>query len=236
MNRAAGQARNKGESVVLPGRFRAAVFDLDGLLADSEPVWAAAEAAILARYGLSYTTEDAIATRGRSVPDSVAIYANRIGLPAAQRADLMAALLAEYRTQIPAIVAQPGATGLIRRLAGRMPLAIASNSPSEVVTATLLALGLDADFDVTICADAVRAPKPDPQVYVLACRGLGVQPRDAIAFEDSEPGVRAAVAAGLFCVAIAAPPGTHGSSADLSAADVILGSLEEVKLEVAGST
>jgi HAD superfamily hydrolase (TIGR01509 family) len=234
VNRSAGRARGRRESIVLPGRFRAAVFDLDGLLADSESVWAAAEAAILARHGLPYTPEDALATRGRSVPDSVAVYADRLGLPAARRADLMAALLAEYRARIPSIVALPGATRLIRRLSGRMPLAIASNSPAGVVEETLRTLGLADDFDVTICADAVRTPKPDPEVYVLACLGLGVEPRDTVAFEDSEPGVRAAVAAGLFCVAIAALPGTAGSRPDLSAADLVLGSLEEVEVEAPG--
>lgn len=207
-------------SLVLPGRFRAAVFDCDGLLADTEPVWAAAEAELLARHGQVFTEEDAAATVGRAPDASIPIYGRRIGLSDAELPALYDELLGLFRERSADVRSMPGARELVSALHGRIPLGVASGSPRIVVAALLHATGLADAFDVVVTAEDVTAHKPAPDAYLLACERLGVDPFEAIAFEDSGPGVRSAAAAGLFCVAVPTP------GADTSAADLVLPTLE----------
>jgi phosphoglycolate phosphatase-like HAD superfamily hydrolase len=97
------------ETLMLPGRYRAVVFDVDGLLVTTEPVWAAAEAALLAAHGQAYTEADRRATLGRSVDASIAHYGRRIGARADELPALRAELLETFRARLAAVEAQPGA-------------------------------------------------------------------------------------------------------------------------------
>ncbi len=212
-------------SLTLPGRFCAAVFDLDGLLVATEPAWAAAEAALLAARGRGYTDADRLATIGRSLDESVTVYGARIGLPPSRLGDLRAELIARLLAQLPAVEVMPGVHEIVPALAAVMPLAVASSSPRVVVDAALAAAGLAGTFGVVISADDVDLPKPAPDAYLLACRRLGVAPSDAVAFEDSGPGIRAAVDAGLWCVAVPSDP-----AIDSSAAHLTLTSMEAIVL------
>jgi HAD superfamily hydrolase (TIGR01509 family) len=212
-------------TLTLPGRFAAAVFDVDGLLVDTEPVWAAAETDLLARYGHIFTEEDRLATVGRPVETGVAVYGQRIGLTDAQLPALRAELLALFTERTRTVAPQPGARELVSALRGRMPLGVASGSPRSVVEAVLEGIGLIEAFDVIVTSDEVVEHKPAPDAYLLACRLLAVDPRDAVAFEDSTPGIRSATAAGLYCVAVP----TDG--ADASAADLVVPGLDAVQVE-----
>lgn len=207
---------------ILPGRFRAVVFDVDGLLVASEHVWAASEAELLARRGHALTEADRQATVGRSVDHSVEIYGDRIGIPASGHPALRAELLDILGANLRSVTPSPGARRLVGSLAGVLPIAVASASPRSVVDAALGAAGLTGAFDAIVSGDDVTYPKPAPDPYLLACHRLGVDPGDAVAFEDSVPGIRAAVAAGMFCVAVPSP------GVDPSAAHLILPSLEAV--------
>jgi HAD superfamily hydrolase (TIGR01509 family) len=208
----------------LPGRFHAAVFDMDGLLVDSEPLWVLAEAELLERHGDRLTAEDVEATHGRSIDDTIVAYAVRLGGidPDGLRAELMSIMRAHYGTSPPI---RPGARELVRLLAGRIPLAVASNTDVDLVRLALAGAGLlDAFTAVVSGADMARA-KPHPAVYLEACRQLGVAPRDAVAFEDSPAGVQAAKAAGLTCVAV---PDREGVDLGAAGADLVIGSLAEL--------
>jgi HAD superfamily hydrolase (TIGR01509 family) len=207
----------------LPGRFRAAVFDVDGLLVATEATWAAAETALLAAHGDEHTEADRQATIGRSVAHSIEVYRERLRLPESAHDALRAELMAHLRARLTTVEAQPGARALVTALHGRMPLAVASASPREIVVDLLAGAGLVDAFEVVVSGDDVANGKPAPDPYLLACRRLGVDPRDAVAFEDSGPGIAAAVAAGLFCVAV-----PSDSSVDPSAAHLVLASLEAV--------
>jgi HAD superfamily hydrolase (TIGR01509 family) len=213
--------------LVLPGRFRAAVFDFDGLLVDSEPGWARAEAQLLANHGSVFTPEDAAATVGRSPDQSIAIYGSRLGWHPARWPELKAELLAlvgdEYRRGFPPM---PGAVLLVTALAGRLPVALASNTGRDLIAPGLAATPFASVFPVVLTADDVANHKPAPDLYLLACERLGVAPADAVAFEDSLTGVRSARAAGLTVVAV---PEQRTPAFDI--ADLVVGSLLEVTVE-----
>jgi beta-phosphoglucomutase-like phosphatase (HAD superfamily) len=212
-------------SIVLPGRFGAVVFDMDGLLLDTEPMWHAAERELLARHGDAFTEADMIASHGRALVDTAAVYGARLGLPPADiEREIGEIMLAHYLSGSPL---HAGARELVEALGGRVPMAVASNTAGILVRRALDAVGLGV-LEVVASGTDIGSAKPAPDVYLEACRRLGVAPADAIAFEDSPMGVRAAKAAGLFAVGVPERPDVDLAEAG---ADVVLGSLVEVIVE-----
>jgi HAD superfamily hydrolase (TIGR01509 family) len=212
--------------LVLPGRFLGAVFDMDGLLLDSESAWESAERTLVVGHGAEFTEADRIASIGRSIDASVAIYLARIGWPEIRQAELRSELLSLARQAYATIRPQPGAVELLRALRGRLRLALASNTDRLLVEVALPAAGIANVFDVIVTAEDVARPKPAPDLFALACTQLGVPPGKAIAFEDSETGVRSAKEAGLYVVAV---PSFIGI--DVSAADLVLSTLSGVAVD-----
>jgi HAD superfamily hydrolase (TIGR01509 family) len=189
----------------------AAVFDCDGLLVDSQRCWERAYATVAA-------------ARGRSLGDvrlerllgaSVATAARTLGDELDDRvpeSELRSALEQSFAADPPA--ALTGACELVAELELRMPLAVASNGPSELVHAVLEQLGVRDAFTAVVSAEQTARDKPAPDVYLEACRQLAVEAGGAIAFEDSALGACAARAAGLFVVLVPAAP-SPGADADL---------------------
>ena len=216
-------------SLVLPGRFRAALFDMDGLLLDSEPLWVAAETELLARHGERFTEADREATHGRALAESVAAYADRLGGVdgAALEVELLELMRVRYAAGAPL---RPGARSLVRGLVGRVRLGVASSTTTPLVRLALEGVGLLDAFEIIASGSDLGRAKPHPAAFLEGCRLLGVDPADVVAFEDSPVGVRAAHAAGLFVVAV---PDRDGVAPGLVAAgaDLVLGSLEDVGLE-----
>jgi HAD superfamily hydrolase (TIGR01509 family) len=200
------------------------VFDMDGLLVDTEPLWQQAESALLARHGDRMTPADVAAGHGRALDDTIDAYARRLSHvePAVLRAELLDAMRAHYRNAPPLL---PGARDLIRALHGRIPLAVASNTNGELVRLALDGTGLLDAFDAIASGSDVDRGKPEPDVYLAVCAALGVDPREAVAFEDSITGVRAAKAAGLTCVGV-----LDRLDVDLAGAgaDLVVGSLADL--------
>jgi len=207
--------------LILPGRFRAAVFDMDGILLDTEPLWNQAFAGVVTRRGGVFTSADWAATKGQSLVANSRYLARRVDASATViEAEIATLILAEYLAGAPV---GAGAGRLVRTLGGRMPIAVATNTQGSVARRALEAAGLPGFGVVASGADLGR-PKPHPDVYLEACRQLGVAPGDAVAFEDSPIGVRSAVDAGLTVV------GVPEDGVDLAAAGahVVLASLEDV--------
>jgi HAD superfamily hydrolase (TIGR01509 family) len=149
------------------------------------------------------------------------------GTPAEINAAVVERMLARYGEAPPLI---PGAVEAVRRVGGRVPLAIASSSNRELIDVVLRASGLARDFDATVSSEEVPRGKPSPDVYLEAARRLGVDPARCGAVEDSHNGIRSAKAAGMRVVAV---PNPHYPPDDeaLALADVVVASIGELQLE-----
>lgn len=208
--------------LVLPGRFRGACFDMDGLLLDSEPLWLAAERAFLEGHGSGFTDADREATHGRAIGLSAIEYGPRVGM---DPADVQQAITEDMRVRYAQAAPLRGARELVLALHGRMPLAVASNTPGWLVRVAIDGIGLGGVFDAVVSGSDLGRPKPGPEPFLAACEAIGVAPADAVAFEDSPTGVRSAHAAGLFVVGVIDRP-----DVDLLAegASVVIASLADV--------
>lgn len=197
---------------------------MDGLLLDTEGLWQRAEGRLLARHGYTFTAADALASIGRGLEESVADYTARAGLPAERAPELRAELLELVRSEFESgLAGRPGALELVRHLRGRVPLALASNTPRELVEFALSTADITDAFDAVVTAEDVERPKPAPDIYLAACRALGVAPHHALALEDSPVGVLAAREAGLHVIAV-----PLSAEIDVSAAHQVLESLEQL--------
>jgi HAD superfamily hydrolase (TIGR01509 family) len=180
----------------------AVIFDCDGLLVDTEPCWTVAETELFNRRGLPFGDAEKASLIGTSVPAACATLAAAFadGATAAQ-------IESELLERVSVIVARdaramPGAAALVARVLAHRPAAVASNSPRALLDQALAHGGFAGTFEVTLAADEVTRPKPEPELYLTACVRLGVEPRRCLALEDSATGIAAAAAAGLRTVGV----------------------------------
>jgi HAD superfamily hydrolase (TIGR01509 family) len=181
----------------------AVVFDNDGLLLDTEPCWTLAEEALFRAHGRAFDLAAKHQLIGSSPATAAPILARLLDQPEAGR-QLSDQLYALALTEISNGAApRPGAVELVSSLrAAGLPVAVASNSPRSHLLAGLRRVGLTESFDAVLGVDDVANPKPAPDLYLDACKALQVAPADAVALEDSPPGVAAAHAAGMRVIGI----------------------------------
>ena len=191
----------------LPGNVSAIVFDCDGLLLDTETCWSRAEASLFAEYGFGFGPAEKDLLIGRTLEaacENMANYFDRPGIGAQLRAQLLPRVEAELSVRVDPM---PGARQLLEHLVGRVPIAVATNSPRAMLTAALTASGFDQFFAISVAADEVVHPKPDPELYLQAFERLDATPSTGVALEDSSTGVVAARAAGAFLITVPSQPG-----------------------------
>ncbi len=190
-----------------PTGVAAVVFDCDGLLVETESRWTLAETAIFAEHGFPFGPEEKAMLIGRSIEaacDEMAEYFGRAGEGPAIAVDLLERVQREVEAFVEPM---PGAVELVQACAARVPVAVASNSPRSLLDLALERSGLAELFPHSVAGDEVARPKPDPELYVAACRQLNADPARSVAFEDSGTGAASARAAGLYVIVVPSLPG-----------------------------
>jgi len=210
--------------------IEAVVFDLDGLLLDSEQVWDEVREQLARERGGRWHDQAQRDMMGMSSTEWSSYMHDVIGLPEPPEeisGEVVRRLAERYREHLPAI---PGAREAVERLAARWPLGLASSSNRELIDLALELLVVKHLFEATVSSEEVARGKPAPDVYLEAARRLGVDPTRAAAVEDSHNGILAAKSAGMRVVAIPNrhfPPGEDA----LGQADAVPASLAELTAE-----
>jgi len=212
--------------------IEAVVFDLDGVLLDSEQLWDKAREQLARERGGRWHDQAQRDMMGMSSLEWSRYMHETIGLPEPPEEicrEVVERLTALYRERLPAI---PGAKEAVERLAADYKLGLASSSNRELIDLALELLGVAHLFAATVSSEEVAHGKPAPDVYLEAARRLGIEPARAAAVEDSQNGILAAKAAGMRVIAI---PNRHFPPDEqaLARADVTLGSLAELTAEAA---
>ena len=181
----------------------AVIFDLDGVIVDSEIWWHEERAAWAAERGLRWTEADTRAVMGANSAGWARIMRERLGLSEADEPSILEAIVTRvtdrYAAGAPAI---DGAVDAVRRIAARWPVAVASSAHRRVIDAALAATGLRDTIRIVVSSDEVDHGKPAPDVYLEAARRLGVVPARCLVVEDSINGLRAGVDAGMTTVLV----------------------------------
>ena len=211
--------------------IEAVVFDLDGVLVDSEPVWEHVRRGLVEGYGGHWADDAQQRLMGMSTHEW-ARYLSKdlgIGLPPDQVARLVIrAMAGQYQHHLPLL---PGAVEAVRRMAERWPLGLASSSPPALIHAVLTTAGIAPLFKATVSTEEVAHGKPAPDVYLTVASRLGVAPERAAAVEDSSNGLRSAAAAGLHVIAVPRPEYPPAADA-LAQAQAELSTLDELTVDL----
>jgi HAD superfamily hydrolase (TIGR01509 family) len=183
----------------------AVIFDLDGVLLDSEQRWNAAKRELVRDVGGHWREDAPVVMMGMSSPEWSAYMRDELGVPLAPDAisrDVVRRMEDGYRAALPLL---PGAEEAVRALAARWPLALASSSNREIIDLVLELAPFGDSFAVTVSSEEVARGKPAPDVYLRAAAELAAEPAACVAIEDSANGLRAAAAAGLAVIAVPNP-------------------------------
>ena len=183
----------------------AVIFDLDGVLLDSEQRWNEAKEALVRESGGRWRAEAPTVMMGMSSPEWSAYLRDDLGVPMDADAisrDVVRRMEEGYRRELPLL---PGAAHSVGALSGRWPLGLASSSNREVIDLVLELAGFAGAFRVTVSSEEVERGKPFPDVYLTAARRLGADPGRCVAVEDSSNGLRAAAAARMTVIAVPNP-------------------------------
>lgn len=207
-------------------QFSAVIFDLDGLLVDSEPIQLQAWDVYLRQFGAELTPDLRASMYGRRVADSVQLVAQTLELPV-DAAEVLRGRDEIFLRSVPGSVhPMPGAREFVDELRARgVIIALATSDHRRYVDLALESAGFTGAFAAEVTAEMIENGKPAPDTFLRAARQLDLDPETCLVLEDSPNGVLAAKAAGMTCFAI---PGDEGHAGDYSTADRVLGSLRDV--------
>ncbi|GAB1641862.1 HAD family hydrolase [Krasilnikovia sp. MM14-A1259] len=209
----------------------AVVFDLDGVIIDTEGVWEEVRRGYVAEHGRAFLPDTQQRMMGMSTGEWSRHLSVDVGVgrtPQQVADDVLGRMAQRYAEALPLI---PGSVAAVRRLGQRFPLALASSSARILIDQVLATAGLADAFQVTLSTEEVARGKPAPDVYLAAVQRLGFAPKECVAVEDSSNGLRAAAAAGLAVVAV--PHGEYPPAPDaLELADLVVEDLGELTADV----
>jgi HAD superfamily hydrolase (TIGR01509 family) len=209
---------------------QAVVFDLDGVLLDSEGWWDEVRRGLAADAGRPWPEEATRAMQGMSTTEWSTYLTGVVGVPGNPEylaATVIDRMEARYRSRLPLL---PGAVEVVQRLGSHWTLGVATSSPRRLLHIVLESAGLEGWFRVSVSTEDVPAGKPSPAVYEEVVRRLDVDPQRTAAIEDSSNGLRSAAAAGLMVIAV--PNAAYPPAEDaLALASVVVHSLDEITPE-----
>jgi sugar-phosphatase len=183
---------------------RALLFDMDGLLIDSEPLWAEVEADFARARGGEFTAAHAQACVGRGLVHTLEFMSATFGFPVDLARDTED-IVGRFLARTPDLALKRGARALLDEAAGRVKIALGSSSSRRIVAASLQAVGVAASFEVVVTGDDVARTKPAPDIFLECARQLGVRPSECVVLEDSLAGAQAGRAAGARVIAVPEP-------------------------------
>ena len=216
------------------GAPAAVVFDLDGVLIDSEQVWDAAREDLVRERGGTWDEHATTDMMGMSSKEWSSYMHDRLGVPmtpAEINDDVVRRVASTYEHGLPLL---PHSLATVRELAAHWPLGLASSSNRPIIDLVLERAGVRACFAAVVSSEEVAHGKPAPDVYLAAARELDVDPKDCAAIEDSTNGIKSAVAAGMRTIAV---PNRQFRPDDdvLASAAVVVSSLAEVTVDLVAS-
>jgi HAD superfamily hydrolase (TIGR01509 family) len=210
--------------------IQAVIFDMDGIIIDSEPLQMIAINRVMAQWKVQLTDREFQKMIGRKLADDFADMQREYRIPveyatfAKQKRETYHSILEQN------LVEMPGLSALLSRLlAAKLRLAVASSSVRADVAMVLDGLHITDKFEVIASGDEVQEGKPNPALFLLAAQRLRVPVTDCVAIEDSNPGLRAAKDAGMKCIVV---PHQHTRHQDFARADIIVNSLDEITIEL----
>jgi HAD superfamily hydrolase (TIGR01509 family) len=208
--------------------FDAVIFDMDGVLVNSEPFYIEVEQTNFRQLGLEISEEEHQTYQGTATDRMWHLIKERHGIehPVDELVKMTNSLVTPYFKSLEKMDPMPGVEKLILNLKGKgIPLALASSSYVDVIEIILQKTGLKKYFDVVVSSQMAGASKPEPDIFLLAAQKLGAQPEKCVVIEDSTNGIAAAKRAGMYCIAFAGP----GSELqDQTQADLIIGDFGEL--------
>jgi len=197
---------------------KALIFDMDGLMVDSERLYQEAQRDIAARFGKRVKDETLGRMMGRKPIESLVIFVEEHGIPATaeevfrMRNEIMRGKI--ERDLKP----MPGLDHILGTFFGKLKLSVATGAQQEFLDLVVDNLGIRGLFDVLQSSDGVALGKPDPEIYIAACRNLSLEPRDCVVLEDAANGVLAGKRAGCYVIAV---PSEYTHKQDFARADYI---------------
>ena len=205
-------------------RPRALVFDMDGLLVDSEPLWHEVEKDFIAARGGVWTYELAMSCTGLGIGPGIRLMGKTCGFEVDEARDVVE-LEDRFIARVNEVALKPGALQFLEIASDKLPVGLASSSTRRLIDTILKRFDLRSHFRVTVSGQEVPRAKPFPDVYLRAAELLGVDPTTCLALEDSRNGCRAAQAAGMQVIAV--PEIRSDEFASL--ANVVVGNLDEAR-------
>ena len=214
--------------------IEAVIFDMDGVLVDSEPYWLKSRQEFSQAIGKTWTDEFQRLCMGRSTIEWAEVMKEHLELGMTLdeiMTDIKGRVIAHYEERLPLL---PGALEAVHTAKSGFRVALASGSPTEIIRSVTQLTGLDQVFEVMVFGDNIKHGKPAPDIYLETARLMGIAPENCVGIEDSGNGVRSVKAANM--VVIAAPsPGFTLSDEILAMADLTLSSLEGFSVEMVKS-
>lgn len=208
--------------------FDAVIFDMDGVLVNSEPFYVEVEQTNFRQLGLEISEKEHQTYQGTATDQMWQLIKKRHGVeqPVEELVEMTNNMVTPYFSSLEKIEPMPGVEGFIKKLKEKeMPLALASSSYPDLIDVILQKTRLKKYFEVVVDSRMAGAGKPEPDIFQLAANKLGVSPEKCVVIEDSSNGIKAAKAAGMYCIAFAGP----GSELqNQSQADLIVGDFGEL--------